>query len=269
MTQEQQAQNKILESLETKWMGKELYYYSQVTSTNVLAKAKIQEGGGNGLLVVAEEQSEGKGRRGRNWQSPKGEAVYMTLGLKPDFPPDKASMLTLVMAYAVAQAIRDVTDLPCLIKWPNDIVVNKKKVCGILTEMNVAKASNYSVVIGVGINANQQSFPAELTGLATSLALETGRAVEKEMLIAKTLKYFEEAYGTFQKEQTLSFMQEQYNGVLANCNHEVVVLEPKGSYEGVAQGIDENGELLVHKKDGELVKVYAGEVSVRGIYGYV
>ena len=155
MPEEQQMHNKILESLETTWMGKELCCYSQVTSTNVVAKERMQEGGANGLLVVAQEQTAGRGRRGRNWESPKGEAVYMTLALKPDFPPEKASMLTLVMAYAVAQAIHDVMDLPCLIKWPNDIVVNQKKVCGILTEMNVGKAGIENVVIGVGINVNR------------------------------------------------------------------------------------------------------------------
>lgn len=274
MSEEQQIHNKILESLETTWMGRELYCYSKVTSTNVVAKEKMQEGGASGLLVVAQEQTAGRGRRGRNWVSPKGEAVYMTLALKADFPPEKASMLTLVMAYAVAQAICDVTNLSCLIKWPNDIVINQKKVCGILTEMSVGKVSieNVSienVVIGVGINVNQQDFPQELAEIATSLALETGDSVERERLIAKTIKYFEDAYEMFYKEQSLAFMQKQYNELLANCNREVVVLEPRGNYEGVADGIDENGQLLVRKPNGELVKVYAGEVSVRGIYGYV
>ena len=274
MPEEQQIHNKILESLETIWMGRELYCYSKVTSTNVVAKEKMQEGGASGLLVVAQEQTAGRGRRGRNWVSPKGEAVYMTLALKPDFPPEKASMLTLVMAYAVVQAICDVTNLSCLIKWPNDIVINQKKVCGILTEMSVGKVSIESVsienvVIGVGINVNQQDFPQELAEIATSLALETGDSVERERLIAKTIKYFEDAYEMFYKEQSLAFMQKQYNELLANCNREVVVLEPRGNYEGVAEGIDENGQLLVRKPNGELIKVYAGEVSVRGIYGYV
>ena len=269
MTEEQQAYEKIFEKLETKWMGRELFSYSQVGSTNVVAKEKLQEGGTDGLLVVAQEQLQGRGRRGRNWQSPKGEAAYMTLGLKPRFAPDKSSMLTLVMAYAVAQAIREVTDLPCLIKWPNDIVVNKKKVCGILTEMNMGKEGTYHIVIGVGINTNQKKFQEELASIATSLSLESGKIIGNEKIIVKTLKYFEEAYEIFQKEQNLSFMQKQYNQLLINCDHEVVVLEPKGNYEGIAKGIDESGELLVQKKDGELVKVYAGEVSVRGVYGYV
>lgn len=269
MTKEQQAYDKIMEKLETHWMGKELYSYSKVGSTNVVAKEKLQEGGANGLLVIAQGQSDGRGRRGRNWQSPKGEAAYMTLGLKPDFPPDKSAMLTLVMAYAVVQAMMEVTNLPCLIKWPNDIVVNKKKVCGILTEMNMGKDRNYHIVIGVGINTNQQKFPEEIEKIATSLSLEKGETIENEEIIAKILKYFEEAYEIFQKEQSLSFIQKRYNELLVNCKQEVVVLEPKGSYEGIAEGIDANGELLVRKKNGELVKVYAGEVSVRGIYGYV
>lgn len=263
------TKKKIEAVLQTKWLARRLFCYPQVTSTNTVAKSKMQECGINGLLVVADEQTAGKGRRGRCWQSPPGQAIYMTLALQPTFSPDKASMLTLVMAYAVAQAIAAVTGLEVSIKWPNDVVVNKKKVCGILTEMSAGKEGIESVVIGTGINVNQQEFPLELADTATSLFMETGHPVDRERLIAKTMDYFETAYELFLEKENLAFMQEQYNGMLANYNREVAVLEPQGKYEGVAEGINEHGELLVRKADGVLVKVYAGEVSVRGIYGYV
>ena len=140
--------------------------------------------------------------------------------------------------------------------------------CYIYQNLNIAAYGNARKSLGCA-NTNQKKFPEELASIATSLSLESGKIIGNEKIIVKTLKYFEEAYEIFQKEQNLSFMQKQYNQLLINCDHEVVVLEPKGNYEGIAKGIDESGELLVQKKDGELVKVYAGEVSVRGVYGYV
>ena len=261
--------SEIESELHTAWIAHPLFYLDSTASTNLTAKNKLQKEGANGLLVVADEQTDGRGRRGRSWQSPKGEAIYMTLALKPDFAPDLASMLTLLMAYAICSAVRQVTGLPALIKWPNDIVVNQKKVCGILTEMDAEPDYIHSVVIGVGINVNQTRFPRELCRAATSLRLETDLIQPRAVLIAKTMEEFEPLYDRFVKMQSLSFVKEGYNNMLVNRNREVVVLEPKGSYEGIAEGINDRGELLVAKKDGTISEVYAGEVSVRGLYGYV
>ena len=214
-------------------------------------------------------QTAGRGRRGRTWNSPAGINVYFTLILKPDYAPDKASMVTLIMALAVAEGIRETCGIEAGIKWPNDIVVNGRKVCGILTEMSVEREFIHYVVIGVGINVGIQEFAPELTATATSLEAECGRSVSKAALVANTMQAFEKYYEKFQSSTDLSGVLTEYNGRLVNRGREVRVLDPKGEYQGVAQGINSTGELLVSMEDGSVSRVYAGEVSVRGIYGYV
>ena len=266
------SENEILSRLTTEWAGQTLHYFEETGSTNIDAKRYAEEGEPHGTTVVANMQSAGRGRRGRLWQSPAGSAIYMTIMLKPRFIPDKASMLTLVMALSVADAIAEATGLSAGIKWPNDVVVNKKKVCGILTEMNAELDYIQYVVIGVGINVNNNSpeeFPEEIRQTATSLKIESGRQISRAALLERVLAHFEKNYNIFTKSLDLSALMEAYDARLLNLNAEVRVLDPKGEYTGVARGINPAGELLVEKENGEVAPVYAGEVSVRGLYGYI
>lgn len=266
------SQSEIASRLVTKWAGRKLYYLEETGSTNIDARQLAEEGAPHGTTVVADRQKSGRGRRGRTWQSPAGSAVYMTILLRPDFLPDKASMLTLVMALSVTDAIVEMTGLDVGIKWPNDIVVNKKKVCGILTEMNAEPDSIHYVVIGAGINVNNESpqaFPEEIRQSATSLKIESGMRISRAALTERVLFRFEKNYEIFEKTQDLSALMQEYEKHLLNLNTEVRVLEPKGDYTGIARGINETGELLVEKITGDMVRVYAGEVSVRGLYGYI
>ena len=257
--------------LTTKWAGRNLHYFDQTDSTNIDAKRYAQDGAEHGTVIVADMQTNGRGRRGRMWQSPSGSAIYMTIVLKPDFLPDKASMLTLVMALSVAEAITEVTGLAADIKWPNDIVVNRKKVCGILTEMNAKQDYIDYVVIGVGINVNNltEEFSEEIRQTATSLRIESNRLISREAVLERVLFHFERKYDIYVRKLDLSEFMEEYNKHLYNLNTEVKVLDPKGEFTGISRGINELGELLVEKEDGAIVHVYAGEVSVRGLYGYV
>ena len=252
-----------------KWAGKEIEYLQIVDSTNDYAKMMAMDGGVHGLLVTAEEQTGGKGRRGRAWVTPAGTAIAMSMVLRPQLAPEKASMLTLVAGLAVTEAIRKVTGLNALLKWPNDVVVNGKKTTGILTEMTMKGASIDFVILGIGINVNVTEFPEEICDIATSLFLETGYLVDRAKLAASCLKFFELYYEKFMKAGDMSGLKEAYEEVLINRNQQVRVLEPDNEYTGIARGIDELGQLLVEKEDGSVVKVYAGEVSVRGIYQYV
>ncbi len=255
--------------LTTKWAGCGVIYLPETDSTNTRAKRLGDEGASHGTLVIAEQQTGGKGRRGRRWESPAGSSIYMSILLRPEIQPNQAPMLTLVMAQSVAEAIREVTNQEALIKWPNDIVVNGKKVCGILTEMSTEIQWINHVVIGVGINVNIESFPEELEETATSLYLESGKRQRRAPLIAEVMKQFERYYNQFIQTGDLSGMQEEYNRLLVNRDREVRVLDPGHEYNGRAAGINETGELLIRTGDGQIRKVYAGEVSVRGIYGYV
>ena len=260
---------KIQSLKNTEWTGKELFFYEKTGSTNTDAARLAKEGALHGTVVIAEEQTAGRGRRGRNWQAPAGSNIYFSMVLRPKFAAERASMLTLVMAMSVVRAVREQCGLEAEIKWPNDIVVNKKKVCGILTEMTLEARSIEYVIVGVGINVNQQEFPAELRETATSLTRESGREFSREKLVQKVLEYFEADYEIFLKTEDMSLLMEDYNAWLVSRGSTVKVLEPAGEYMGKSHGINKKGELLVERDDGNTEAVYAGEVSVRGIYGYV
>ncbi|MFA9377103.1 MAG: biotin--[acetyl-CoA-carboxylase] ligase [Lachnotalea sp.] len=261
--------NELKSVLTTKWIGQELHCFDTVDSTNTRAKQLADEGASHGALVVANMQSGGKGRRGRKWESPASTGIWMTLILKPKMNPSDASMLTLVMALAVSKACNEITKSNCFIKWPNDIVLNNKKICGILTEMSAEMDYINHIVIGVGINANTDTFPEELLEKATSIKIENNEKIVRAQLINRIMLHYEEEYKLFVENKDLTKQIDTYNDLLINRNKEVVVLEPSNDYSGIARGINGKGELLVEKMDGELVRVFAGEVSVRGIYGYV
>lgn len=271
-------------------VGHRILHKTCVDSTNEEAKRDAEKGAAHGTVYWADRQTEGKGRRGRSWISQDGSNLYFTVLLRPTLAPEKITMLTLVMAYAVALAIEKCTGLETGIKWPNDIVVNGKKVCGILSEMKMERQQPAYCVVGVGINIGQTTFPKELRDKATSLCTElqkrttnagtkgvnlcaVGNSAEdgsdKEKLLQEILKAFEDAYQAFLEAENLLPIWENYNGHLVNRNRQVRVLEPGGEYEGTALGISPAGELLVEKSDKTIQKVYAGEVSVRGLYGYV
>lgn len=255
--------------LSTKWMGRNCVYRESVDSTNNCARRLAEEGEEEGTLVVAEEQTGGKGRRGRSWTASKGRNIMMTLLLRPKIRPEHASRLTLLMAMAVAEGIRKTTGLSAGIKWPNDVVVDGKKVCGILTELSTEVDYVNYVVIGAGINVNQEHFPDEISEVAGSLCQKTGEKIKRAKLAAAVLEELERLYEIFLKTEDLSALYESYNLRCVNIGHEIRVLEPGKEYTGTTDGINARGELVVRKADGTLTEVYAGEVSVRGLYGYV
>ena len=194
------SQSEIASRLTTKWAGRKVYYYDVTGSTNNDAKRCGEEGDPHGTVVVADIQNAGKGRRGRGWQTLSGTALAFTILLRPEFPPDKASMITLVMALSVAEAVEEALegakDAVTTIKWPNDIVLNKKKICGMLTEMTMTPEMDeiQYIVVGAGINVNNASpeeFGEEIRKTATSLRIETGRQINRAGLLEKVLLRFE------------------------------------------------------------------------------
>lgn len=255
--------------MHTEWVAKEVLYFDTIDSTNTKAQELAEKGYQSGTLVVADKQESGKGRRGRSWVSPSGTGIFMTLMIKPDINPNNASMLTLVAALAVAKAITSVTGEKALIKWPNDIVINGKKVCGILTEMNAQFDYINHIVVGIGINVHNESFPEEISQMASSLMIEAGgKRFHRAQIIAETMSYFEQYYDTFLKTQDLSALVREYDELLVNRNKSVRVLDPKEPFDGKAMGITPKGELIVDTWESRKL-VSSGEVSVRGIYGYV
>ena len=263
------SEAELLSCLKTEWAGGRTVYFDATDSTNVQAKRLAEAHAPHGTLVVSDRQDGGKGRRGRSWASPSGVGIWMSLILRPEIAPSSASMLTLAAALAVREGIQEETGLSPLIKWPNDLVLNGKKICGILTEMSTELMEIQYVITGIGINVNQREFPPEIRDTATSLSLEAGRSFRRSSLIAAILKAFEKDYEAFLKTGGLSLLLEEYNACLVNRGKEVCILDPSGEYRAVAEGIDENGSLLVTLPDGTRREIISGEVSVRGIYGYV
>ncbi|MBO7711683.1 MAG: biotin--[acetyl-CoA-carboxylase] ligase [Lachnospiraceae bacterium] len=255
--------------METEVIGRDVRYMETIDSTNLYARRLGEDGAAEGVLVVADEQTAGKGRSGRHWTTPPGSAIAMSVLLRPRIAPERISMVTLVMGLAVAKAVRELYGLDALIKWPNDVVVNGKKICGILTEMSAELMAVNYIVIGVGINSNMKEFPEEIRTTATSVALELGQDISRSQLIAEVMKHFETLYRCFLETSDLSRIMSDYNAILVNTGRRVRVLEPGNEYSAQALGTDRLGRLLVRTDEGTVREVYAGEVSVRGIYGYV
>ena len=263
------SKEELESTIHTKWAGENVVFFEETVSTNNEIRSLAEQGAPHGTLAVAERQLGGKGRRGRVWTSPAGVGIWMSMLLRPQIDPMAASMLTLVMALSTRRGIEKATGLKSEIKWPNDLVLNKKKICGILTEMSTELMEIQYVIPGTGINVNQMEFPDDIKATATSLRIESGKIQKRSEIIAAIMEAFEGYYDTFMKTRDMSGLIEEYNANLVNLGNEVCVLDPAGEYRGISEGINKEGALLVRLSDGTLKEIISGEVSVRGVYGYV
>lgn len=261
------SESEIKSRLRTKKMAQNLLYFEELESTNTFCRQK-GDLYPDGTLVVANIQTAGRGSRGRGWESPENVSVYMTVLLKPDISPEFAPRLTPVMAVSIVRAL-SAMGIDAKIKWPNDVVLNGKKLVGILTEMSAEMDYIHQVIIGAGINVLTEQFPEEIAHRATSLYLETGNRYSRSAIVAEIMNCFEEDYHIFLQTCDLSGLLEPYKQYSATLGNTVRVLDRKKEYAGFAVDIDAEGRLLVEKEDKTLVKVFADEVSVRGIYGYI
>ncbi|MBQ7886715.1 MAG: biotin--[Clostridia bacterium] len=258
------TKEKIQSGLETAWAGCEIVCFEEIDSTNKYARKIARENAKHGTLVIADKQTAGRGRRGRGWISPEGEGIFMSLIVRPDAPPAQAAKLSLTLALAVAGAIERETGLDARIKWPNDIVIGGRKVCGLLLEMDATAEKVESIVAGVGINVHQTAFDEEIARTASSLDLLSGRRVSRSAVVRAFLEEFENAMALSHEA-----MMDAYRARSATIGRRVQVIGLDGTYTGTAQGITESGTLLVEDETGETREVLAADVSVRGIMGYV
>ncbi len=258
----------ILPLLTTKYIGRIFIHFDEVDSTNVQCRRACSNNPIEGMVVAAEEQTSGRGRLGRSWISPKGTGIWMSIVLKPNISPMVAPRATLIGAAAVYTALKDM-GISVGIKWPNDIVINGKKICGILTEMNAEIERVNYVIMGIGINVNMESFPDELKEKATSLKNELGNEVDRKKLVANILNNFEVFYEEFKNTGDISRVIEICKEGSLLINKEVRVINGNNEVICTVIDIDDEGELIVKHKDGTIKRVISGEVSVRGIYGYV
>lgn len=261
--------DEIKSVLKTKLFGKEIFHYKEVDSTNIVAKAKARDGAKEGTVFIAETQSGGKGRLGKAWESPEGTGIWMSTIVRPRILLQDVSGITLVAGLAICKAIRETTQLPAYIKWPNDVVVKGKKVCGILTEMSAEIDQVNYVIIGIGINVNTTCFPKELHKRATSLKIESGQDFMRKDLVAQVLMFLEVYYERYTKGKGLIEILDDYKELCITLKNHVNIINKNERYWANPVDIDDTGALIIDKEDGTRERIASGEVSVRGIYGYV
>lgn len=249
-------------------------YYESVDSTNDRIKQRAHEGQGQGLVISAGTQTAGKGRIGRKWESPTRDSISTSILLQPeDIPIEAVPTITVIAAMAVRTALEKTCGLDGQIKWPNDIVLDGKKICGILTEMEMRDGKVWYVTCGIGVNVHNTEFPEDIAFKATSVDIElkkTGadkRGSRKEITHA-IWECFREYYNSFLETADLTNLRAEYESHLANRGNRVRIEAREDSYEAIAKGINNRGELIV-EADGVERIISTGEVSVRGIYGYV
>lgn len=251
--------------LHNKFIGKNLIVLDSVDSTNDYLKNLGNEGCENGTVVIAREQTKGKGRLGRTWQTKKDDGIAFSVLLRPNAAPSEVSAITPLAGLAVCKAIREYTKLDCVIKWPNDIIVGRKKLVGILTEMSAEFDAVEYVITGIGINVDHTSFPEEIAFKATSLLLETGRHIDKNEFLACVLGHIENEFVKNNLELTPTALAE-YTDLCATVGRSVTFQRGTRRISGMAVGVSEHGELKVMMSDGTISLVNSGEVTVQGIY---
>lgn len=259
---------KIGALLKTEAMGRKIYFYPVTDSTNRRARLESMNGAPHGSLFIAEEQTAARGRLGRQWSAPPETGLWMSLLLRPDGEPGDIAQITLIAGVAVCAAIRNLTGLPVGIKWPNDIVINGKKLCGILTEMSAQSGHIESLICGVGINVNTRIFPRGIADVATSVFIESGEMQVREQLAAEVLNRFEPMYRDFVRRGVTREFLQTYCDCCVTLGRQVTAHYRGEAIVGTAESVTEKGELTVRTEQGELIAFSAGEVSVRGMLGY-
>jgi BirA family transcriptional regulator, biotin operon repressor / biotin---[acetyl-CoA-carboxylase] ligase len=251
----------LRKQLKGKLFGKRFYHFFKTDSTNRVAMDLAYAGEAEGAVILAEEQTAGRGRAGRKWHSEVGTGIYVTLLLRPRLSPAQAPVLTMLAGLSLHAAILVQTGLNTELKWPNDILLQDKKIGGILTEMHAEPSQVRFVVVGIGINVNQENFPPELASLATSLRKETGRLQSRLELLVRLLREFETDYNRFLQEGP-AYVVERFAEVSPFANGKRVRVDTgRETYAGVTAGLSPEGMLLVKKDGGGIVTVIAGDVT--------
>ncbi|MBA2875060.1 BirA family biotin operon repressor/biotin-[acetyl-CoA-carboxylase] ligase [Anoxybacillus caldiproteolyticus] len=255
--------NEIQLGLKTETLGRYIHFEEEVTSTQTIAQKLAYEGAKEGTLVVAEQQIAGRGRMARNWFSPKGTGIWMSLILRPPIPPQKAPHLTLLTAVAIAQAIQDVTGLVPDIKWPNDILINGKKCVGILTELQAEPDRIHSVIIGMGINVNQtvEQFPEDIRAIATSLAIEKGEKIKRAELVQEILFKIEMLYRQY-LQHGFRPIKLLWEGYAISIGKEITARTLSGTLRGMALGITDEGVLMLEDADGNIHYIHSADIQL-------
>jgi len=262
-TPDQISADEIRLGLTTNFLGQSIHYQESVDSTQKIAKTLSYENAPEGTVVIAEQQLSGRGRLNRIWHSPKYTGVWMSMILRPNIPLQKAPQLTLITAVAVVQAIQEVSNLSPKIKWPNDILLNGKKVTGILTELQAEADQIFAIIIGVGINVNQQleDYPEEIQQIATSLAIESGEKISRAQVIRSVLSHFEKLYLLY-LEQGFTPIKLLWESYAISIGKSIIARTLTDNIRGKALGITDDGVLMIEDEAGVVHHVYSADIDL-------
>lgn len=255
----------IKRDLATSFIGEKIYYYDSIDSTNSFAK-KIASKEREGTIVIAEEQVDGRGRFARKWISPKNKGIWMTIILKPSLDPREVGILSLLGAGAIYKGLKNM-GIASMIKWPNDILMENKKIGGILVESSLRQEKFNYLVMGMGINVNLDigDLPEELRARASSIKIEEGGTIDREKLICSILNELEKLYIYFDKTKDSSKLIKICKEASATIGRDINLISDGELKEGRALDINHKGELVVRLKDKSTIKVSSGEVSIRNV----
>lgn len=255
----------FIHNLNTSYIAQNIKFFKTIDSTNTYAN-QVAEKHDEGMVIISNEQTKGKGRTGKKWISKENVGIYFSMILKPNIPIIKASFLTQVAGASLCSALNQ-NNIDAQIKWPNDIIINGKKIAGILTEMNAEIDLINHIVVGIGINIYKNTFDNEISDVATSLENENFK-VDKNKLLKNFFETFEELYNNFKNnsnEKTLKILRDNS----AVIGKEIFLIK-KGHKEKVfAENIDNDGNLIVKTKSGDIKTVFSGEISIRGLNSYI
>lgn len=249
-----------------KLIGREIYYFPEIDSTNRGAHDQGRKGAREGTVVLADFQSQGKGRLGRSWESPAGLNLYASIILRPPIPPKVAPQITLLAGVATANALARASGLDPRLKWPNDILLRGKKVAGILSEMEAKDTKTQFFILGIGVNVNwpREDIPPHLLEIATSLRAEGGREIPRTLIAAEVFEELEQAYTSFLQEGFSPRLREEWNRLSWINGKRVTVALPDKTISGEALGVDTDGALLLLDREGKTQRFIAGDISLRG-----
>lgn len=256
--------DKVMKDLHCDNIGKKLIILKSTDSTNNEIKKIAALGEESGTVVTAETQTSGRGRFGRQWSSDKG-GLYFSILLRTDLPPSNIAAITLAAGYAVCLAVREYTGLDARIKWPNDIIVENRKICGILTEIAAQSDSIDYIIIGIGININNTEFPDEIKHKASSIHLETNKNIDKSDFFRTVLIYLDKVISSFLISISIDDMS-SFKRICATIGREVSVKRGENVLKGIARDITPFGELVIETEDSQKITISSGEVTVQGIY---
>jgi len=242
-------------------LGKRIYHFFKIDSTNSVAMTLGERGEPHGTVVIAEEQTAGRGRAGHSWHSEKTNGIYMTVLLRPPISPQQAPLITLVAGLAVREAVLEQTGLEPDLRWPNDVLFGRKKFCGILTEMNAEQDQIHFVAVGIGINVNHERVPEDQSRIATSLRIETKHAQSRVEIVARLLRHLDSYYNRFVSEGPEAIVA-RFSEVSSYARGKRVRIEaPSETYTGTTEGLEPGGLLRVRRDDGRILPVIAGTLS--------